>query len=91
MRLFLDPMKSDYTPEVIENNFLEEGFILGVGFNPHDYQIGSPIILKPGTKVKVGMKARANAPQKSKNPIFPRLCAENPELKILKGLGHTEI
>ncbi len=78
-------MKSDYTPEVIENNFLEEGFILGVGFNPHDYQLASPIILKPGTKVKVGMKVQATFHQKSKYPIFPSQCAEDPELKILKG------
>ncbi len=78
-------MKALYTPEVIENNFFEEGFILRVGFNPHDYTFVSPIILKPGTTVKVGMKAQGSVHHKSSYPIFPRRCSEDAELKLLKG------
>ncbi len=85
MTLILKANLESYTPEVVESNFVQQGIILGINFNPYDYKISSPIILKPGTMASIGMKAQLDLHTAPKYQIFSPTCTEEINLKILKG------
>ncbi len=74
-----------YNPEVVENNILEQGIILGVDFNPFAYYFASPIFLKPGTSASISMKAQVRLHKAPKYPVFRRTCTEETELKLVRG------
>ncbi len=91
MRLEMNPMISSYTPEVVESNYLEDGAILNIGFDPYQFTPFNPVYLQPGHRYSVTLTGGIEIESRPKYPIFKQDCILNAEYLFYKGFRKSRI
>lgn len=83
LHLVLDAATDEY-PDMIINNFLEEGLLVSIDYNREPY-LADPITLIPNTHSYISISATCQKYTKQKYPIFSMPCRENTELTYVNG------
>lgn len=85
LKLVLNPQLQQYLVNVTSNNFLEEGFLVSVGY-VYEPVLSNPVVLQPNTHTWISLSSTQTVMKKSLYPIYNLDCRKNTELNVLNGL-----
>lgn len=84
LKIIMDPHLEEYSTDLVQNNFLEEGFVVNPSY-VYEPLLPDPVAVGSGTHAWIALSAKTELVNHPRYQVAPLPCRHDIELKILSG------
>ncbi len=86
MTLNLLTQLEEYTTDVVINNYIQQGLVANVNYDPFEYLVSDPIGLNPGKHYWLALRQSNKRYASSGLPVFPKPSVQDKKMLHMKSI-----